>query len=283
MVDADLIECLSRLDLLKPVPENQRESLARLLADVSEYFEVGPGETVLQEGHLGFASGFVMLQGDAEVVKDGRSTVTLKSPTLLGEMSQFHGKDTRSASVRTTSDAAFLRFDWAELHERANQELGARKAHLLKAAVERLIWKRFGHNELMNLPLFQGLGDEIAYKVCVVFPWLTEKVILPEGAVLFHSYTRCQSKGHLLVRGKMLLRRDDGRDSTLTAPDIIGVMPKSEPKQTWTATCTAMEESTVLVFSWTQYIALLQERLAAEDQQKVVEAFRANAGAHFQH
>ena len=79
MDTADVAQRLLPLDLLKPVPDDLREPLARTITEVCEYFETGAGERVLEEGHLGFACGYVMLSGEAEIERNGDGRVSVQS------------------------------------------------------------------------------------------------------------------------------------------------------------------------------------------------------------
>lgn len=271
------------LELLRSMAESTRERVARLFLGVSEVWGLTEGEALMHEGHLGFDSGYVLTNGVMQIERHGAEPVAVPAPALLGEMSQFKSSDTRNATVRAAGPASVLHFHWEEFYDQAKAALAEPEYAQLMDALERLVWERCGCQSLLNLELFKGLDDALKLKVCIIFPWITERVKLKTGATLFEHGARCQSEGHLLINGTLKLVRQDRTEKIISAPNLVGVMPKHEPGLTWSVTATAPADAELLKFSWLQYAAKLQKRLTNDEQRQLIDAMKANAPAHIWH
>ena len=182
-------------------------------------------------------------------------------------MAQFKTFDIRSATVRAQGSAVAAQFYWEDLYRAAEQELPEDAHRAFRNAVERQIWERFEFKEIVNLPLFADLPEELRLRVCLPFPCFAERVRLKEIDTLFTQGAPCKSLGYLLVRGKLkLIRKDVGAKST-SAPDLIGIFPnKGEKGKEWSATAMADGEADILRFSWDHYSNQLVKRLSRDEQ-----------------
>lgn len=271
------------LPLLRSLPDDARERVARVFLDVAERWDLADGETLMQEGHLGFDSGYVLVEGSVEIERKAGGPVLVSAPTLLGEMSQFKFSDIRTATVRAKGDASVLQFQWEEFYDRARDTLSESGYGALMDAIEGLVWDRFGGQGLLDLPLFRGLDEALRRKVCIIFPWIADAANYRDGEIIFEDGDRCQSRGHLLLEGTVRLIRPDRSEKSVSAPHLIGVMPKHDPSLTWSAKAVAQGMVNMLTFSWQQYTARLQKRLTAEEQRRLIDAMKTNAAAHFWH
>ncbi len=283
MSEAGELQRVLSLPLLRGLPDDARERVARVFLDTSERWDLADGETLMQQGHLGFDSGYVLIEGSVEIQRQTGGPVVLPAPTLLGEMSQFKFCDTRTATVCAKGDASVLQFQWEDFYDMAREALPESGYNALMEAIEQLVWDRFGGQVLLDLPLFRGLEDGLRLKICIIFPWIADEARFRDGEEIFGVGERCQSKGYLLMDGAVRLVRPDRSEKTVAAPHLIGVMPKHDPSLTWSAKAVAQGAVRMLAFSWQQYLARLQKRLTADEQRSLIEAMKANAAAHFWH
>ncbi|HEY3811228.1 MAG TPA: cyclic nucleotide-binding domain-containing protein [Acidimicrobiales bacterium] len=98
----DKIQLLSRLPLFET--SSQRE-LAKV-ANVSVQAHKPAGSILTREGREGGLL-FIILDGEAEIVRDGQLLGTLKEGDVVGELSLIDGYP-RSASVRAVTDVEVL-------------------------------------------------------------------------------------------------------------------------------------------------------------------------------
>ena len=68
-------EKLSGLPLLKGLPEDAKARICAVIEGVSEETTAASGEDLLQEGHLAFASGYILLEGTVLVERQGREPI----------------------------------------------------------------------------------------------------------------------------------------------------------------------------------------------------------------
>jgi voltage-gated potassium channel len=95
--------------LVKSVPlfaDLSSRHVRKLLAD-AERARYGPGRTVVRQGARGDAF-FVIAEGEANVVHDGKTIGRLGSGAFFGEMALLTGEP-RSASVVTTAPTTAIR------------------------------------------------------------------------------------------------------------------------------------------------------------------------------
>ncbi len=283
MGDAVNAEQLLGLSLLEGMPDAVKQHICEVFISVSEAIDLDAGEALMQEGYLAFGSGYVLAQGDADVEKGEEKVATVSAPALLGEMSQFKSHDTRSATVRASEEAVALQFDWDEFYEKATSDLSDSDHALLIEAIEKLVWERFGCEAVLDLPLFSALDEGLRFKLCSIFPWITDKESFAAGEEIFKEEGRCQDKGHLLMAGTVKLVKAPVQEMFVKAPQMIGVMPKRDASLRWTATAVAQDDVEMLTFSWYNYTKRLDKRLSREEQHKLIESMKQNAAAHFWH
>lgn len=277
------LDQIQRLDLLSRLPGDLRGRVAEVLHGVSEHWELDAGEVLMHEGYLGFDSGYVLVQGAMLVERRDAAPITVEAPAVLGEMSQFKSSDTRTATVRARDTATVLQFHWEDFYDRARGALPAEGYALLMDAIEHLVWDRSACKSIVELGLFHGLDEDLRTRICIVFPWITERRQCRAGEALFETGERCQSTGYLLIRGGLRLVKPDRTERAIQAPNLVGVMPKQEPGLTWTVNAVATDETEVLTFSWPQFTGMLEKRLNGDERRRLIEAMKTNAGAHLWH
>ena len=85
------------------------------------------------------------------------------------------------------------------------------------------------------------------------------------------------------MSGTVKLSKGPAQEMLVTAPNLLGVMPKNDPSLRWTATATARGAVEMLTFSWQTFTKKLEQRLARDEQQLLIESMRQNSSAHFWH
>ena len=283
MEQPEEVHKLVELPLLAGMPAEAKERVANVFLEVSDRVDLEDGEELMHEGYLAFECGYVLFDGLVQIEKEGQVLSEVSAPTLLGEMSQFKSCDTRTATVRAIGETAALEFYWDDLYAQVKEGLSEEEQALFMAAIERLVWDRFGQESLMDLALFKGLTEEVRLQTCIIFPWICERREFTGGDTLFEAGDRCKSTGHLLTRGNIRLVWPEGENRIINAPNILGVMPNHDPALQWTATAVADDDGEVLLFSWKRYIETIKERLSHNDENEVARSMRANANAHFWH
>jgi CRP/FNR family transcriptional regulator, cyclic AMP receptor protein len=124
-------------ELIKAVPlfaHCSKKELARLASELDE-IEMPKGRVLTREGEMG-REFVVLVDGSAEVTKDGRRVNLLGAGDFLGEIALISGGP-RTATVTTTSDSDLLILT-ARSFARVTKEMPSVQASVLKALSERL-------------------------------------------------------------------------------------------------------------------------------------------------
>lgn len=283
MTQSEDLQTLGGLPLVQHMPDETKERVASLLLDVSTLLTSFEDNTLLHQGWLGGDSGFVLLQGNVEIDREGASPVSMSAPALLGEMLQFNPRALRTATVLVKGEARVLRFVWQELYAQARQRLTETEQNMLMDGIEHSAWERFNRDTLIDIALFRGLPDRLKLGVVLLLQWLVEPVTLLDGQELFKQDNVCGGMGYVLMQGNIALSRPLNPSQLVNSPNLLGVMPRFEPDLRWTATASAQGKVELLKFSWVDYIKRLQQRLSRQEQRQVADAINANAKEHFIH
>jgi CRP-like cAMP-binding protein len=127
----------AKIDLIKSVPlflHCTKGQLAALAAEADE-LSVAEGKNLTRQGEHG-REFIVIVEGAAEVVKDGRRIASLRSGDFLGELALLSGSP-RTATVTTTAPSRLLVLTERGFR-RVASDIPSLQASLLKALSVRL-------------------------------------------------------------------------------------------------------------------------------------------------
>jgi CRP-like cAMP-binding protein len=93
---------LANVPLFRACSKQDLRNIARL----ADYDTCGPGETVVRQGRRGNEL-FVIVNGEAEVSRDGTAVAALKAGDYFGELAVLHPAP-RTATVTATTDLEVL-------------------------------------------------------------------------------------------------------------------------------------------------------------------------------
>jgi hypothetical protein len=275
---------VSRLPVFEGLSDEIRSQVGNALVDVSDMYRYSDNETLIHEGYLAFDTGFVLLEGSAEVENERGPATSVPSPALLGEMSQFTAGDRRSATIHAKGVCVALQFSWGDLYAHVKDLMSPENIRIFQDAVEKQVWNRFEHKEILNIGMLADLNPQLKEKVCRPFPSISERHHIAGVDILFNAGGRCQSIGYLLVAGQIKIFRQYHNETIVSAPNIIGIFPRKGEKGTeWSATAMPVGEAEVLQFSWDEYSDALVDRLTREEQMAFIGSIKANQNKHFWH
>lgn len=271
------------LPLLDGMDASAKPLVAAAIRGVSNVLRYDEDDTLIQEGHLSFGTGYLLVDGAVSIELDP-NPVDLTAPALLGEMAQFKAMDLRNANVRAKNEVTALQFYWDDLYESAAKTLPPEAMTQFRDALERQVWERFPYKNIVDLPLFGDLTLDLKSRVCRPFTSISERIALKPVEALFNQGAKCKMTGFLLVGGKLRLMRRHEHELILAAPNILGIFPgKNENGKEWTATAMAEGDAEVLKFSWERYTRELTSRFSRDEQNQIIGSFKNNAKKHFWH
>jgi signal-transduction protein with cAMP-binding, CBS, and nucleotidyltransferase domain len=102
---ADIIERLRRVTMLRPLPISTIEHLARSVREES----AAPGESVIEQGQVG-ESFYVIVAGEVEVMKNGHRVGVLSDGDSFGEIALLRDVP-RTSTVRARTPVTLYELD----------------------------------------------------------------------------------------------------------------------------------------------------------------------------
>ena len=283
MALSEFAEKLHELPLLREMQAETRSRVAKLLLLTSNLTACADGETLINQRALGGQDGFILIDGAVTIIRESAGPLVVNAPSLLGEMLQFNPRAQRTATVTACGSATVLQFPWQEFYAQAKEHLSAEEQAELLESIERTVWERFGQETVVDVPMFRGLPDRIKLRVCVAMQWLVQRVALEDGARLVVQGELCGSTGYLLVNGKVRITERHQPPRILSAPNMIGVMPRFQADLQWSATCAAEGDAEFLKVPWQDFMATLERRLSADELQQFIRNVESNQSAGLAH
>ena len=136
-------ERVLQLAVLHGLGPQLRESMADIFLGVASP-QIVPINTVLfKRGQASNDEGFVLLEGDVTVLKEGAPEFVAPAPDVLGEIAHISPTKQRSATVSAASELKILRFKWSALLNAAQQKLSASEMQQFTSALQEYAWKHF--------------------------------------------------------------------------------------------------------------------------------------------
>lgn len=131
------------LAVLAGLGQSLREKMADLFLSVASPQNVPANTTLFKKGQASNDEGFVLLEGEVSVLKEGAPEIIAPAPDILGEIAQISPNKQRSATVSAASALKVLRFKWSALISAASQALTAEEAQQFTSALQEYAWKHF--------------------------------------------------------------------------------------------------------------------------------------------
>ncbi len=131
------------LTVLAVLSPTLRERMADIFLGVASPQIVQANTTLFKRGQASNDEGYVLLDGDVSVLKEGSPEIIAPAPDILGEIAHISPTKQRSATVVAASELKILRFKWSALISSASQTLTAEEAQQFTSALQEYAWKHF--------------------------------------------------------------------------------------------------------------------------------------------
>jgi CRP-like cAMP-binding protein len=131
------------LAVLAGLSSHLREKMADTFLTVASPQIVAANTTLFKKGQTSNDEGFVLLDGEVSVLKDGAPEIIAPAPDILGEIGHLSHTKQRSATVVAACELKILRFKWSALISTALQLLTAEEAQQFTSALQEYAWRHF--------------------------------------------------------------------------------------------------------------------------------------------
>ncbi len=272
---------MSTLELVEETPKEAKDKVLQLFLDVGAQERFLDGQMLIRQDGLGGDTGFILTDGTVHIEAGTADPIPVHAPALLGEMHQLNPYGQRTASVTARGTVAALNFSWMGLYAHAKEVLSPLEQNFLYEGIERVVLKRFHRETLMDLPPLRALPERIRLRVCLMVQWIAKRHPVADGETIFEERSMCGDVGRLLTRGEVVLTAAGVPVATMTAPDLLGILPNFDAALRWSATAEAKGDTEVLNFSWLALMKLLAQRMPPEAYDMVRNALADYAKDHF--
>ncbi len=143
MTKEEARERVLQLTVLHGLAPQLRESMADIFLGVASPQRVPANIVLFKKGQASNDEGFVLLDGNVSVLKDGAPEFIVPAPDVLGEIAHISPTKQRSATVSAASELKILRFKWSALLNAAQQKLSAAEMQQFTSALQEYAWKHF--------------------------------------------------------------------------------------------------------------------------------------------
>ena len=143
MTKEEARERVLQLGVLNGLPAPLREKMADIFLGVASPQRVPINTMLFKKGQASNDEGFVLLEGEVTVLKEGSPEFVASAPDVLGEIAHISPTKQRSATVSAASELKILRFKWSALLTAAQQSLGAAEVQQFTSALQEYAWKHF--------------------------------------------------------------------------------------------------------------------------------------------
>ena len=143
MTKEEARERVLQLAVLSGLSPPLREKMGDIFLGVASPQRVAPNTVLFKKGQASNDEGFVVLDGEVRVLKDGSPEFTSPAPDVIGEIAHISPAKQRSATISAASELKILRFKWSTLLTAAQQSLGAAEVQQFTSALQEYAWKHF--------------------------------------------------------------------------------------------------------------------------------------------
>jgi len=131
------------LTVLSMLTPQLRDRMADIFLTVAAPQKVAPNTMLFKKGQMSNDEGYVLLDGDISVQKEGVPEFTALAPDVLGEIAHISPTKQRSATVTAVTELKILRFKWSTLLAAAQQSLSAAEVQQFTSVLQEYAWKHF--------------------------------------------------------------------------------------------------------------------------------------------
>ncbi len=143
MTKEEARERVLQLAVLHGLSPPLRAKMADIFLGVASPQRV-PTDTVLfKRGQASNDEGYVLLDGDVRVLKEGQPEFVASAPDVIGEIAHISPTKQRSATLSAASELKVLRFKWSAFLNAAQQTLTAEEVQQFTSALQEYAWKHF--------------------------------------------------------------------------------------------------------------------------------------------
>lgn len=136
-------ERVLQLAVLHGLDAQLRESMADIFLGVASPQLVHANTVLFKKGQSSNDEGFVLLDGEVSVLKEGSPEFLAPAPDVLGEIAHISPTKQRSATISAAGELKILRFKWSALLNAAQQRLTAAEMQQFTSALQEYAWKHF--------------------------------------------------------------------------------------------------------------------------------------------
>ncbi len=131
------------MSALGPLNTGLRSKVADILMEIGKPLRVAATRTLFKAGDASDDHGYLLIEGELTIEKEGNPGLTAFAPDLIGEMAQLNPTRQRTATVTAATDLLVIRFTWGDFMRAATAKLTEADLTQFTAAMQEHAWRHF--------------------------------------------------------------------------------------------------------------------------------------------
>ena len=128
---------------LAPLNTGQRSNIADILIEIGKPVRIPADSMLFRSGDPSDDQGYILVEGEITVVKEGHPELTAYAPDIIGEMAQLNPTRQRTATVTAATDVQAIGFAWRDFVRTASTRLSEADLKAFTEALQEHAWRHF--------------------------------------------------------------------------------------------------------------------------------------------
>ncbi len=144
MIDDPAIRSqIAELRLLSGLGRDLAVKMVDILASISKEESALTNTVLFTTGDPYSDDGYILIEGEISVLKEGFPEVVASAPELIGETARLSSARQRTATVTAATDLKLLHFEWSEFTRAAQTYLTDPELEKVSSAIQEYAWAHF--------------------------------------------------------------------------------------------------------------------------------------------
>lgn len=134
---------LTNIAFFSNLSSELQNHVAQIFHSISEEKRIPEGMVLFKAGAEGTDVGYILIDGEITIGKEGYPEFQGFAPDLIGEMELFNPAKQRTATVKSGTELRVLQFRWSSFTSALSKRVSDSDRRAVKDAIESHAWDHF--------------------------------------------------------------------------------------------------------------------------------------------